>query len=153
MENVTTFQINCGNKVLDLDSRTHIMGILNVTPDSFSDGGKYFEPSLAIDRGLQMVEDGADIIDIGAESTRPGAVPVTAEEELRRIIPVLEGLLKKANVPISIDTYKSAVAETALSAGAQMINDISGVVENGIFRREKVSEVWVGTSEGVKVKK
>ncbi len=127
MEIQTKLQIHCGNKILDLASRTHIMGILNVTPDSFSDGGRYFEPAQAIERGLQMAEDGADIIDIGAESTRPGAEPVTAAEELRRIIPVLEGLLKKANVPISIDTYKSAIAETALSAGAQMINDISGL--------------------------
>lgn len=127
MENQQQFRIQCGNKVLDLSSRTHIMGILNVTPDSFSDGGKYFEPELAIERGLRMAEEGADIIDIGAESTRPGAEPVTVEEELRRMIPVLKGLLKKTNIPISIDTYKSSVAEASLRAGAQMINDISGL--------------------------
>ncbi len=127
MENQQQFRIQCGNKILDLSSRTHIMGILNVTPDSFSDGGKYFEPELAIERGLRMAEEGADIIDIGAESTRPGAEPVTVEEELRRMIPVLKGLLKKTNIPISIDTYKSSVAEASLRAGAQMINDISGL--------------------------
>ena len=121
------FQIQCGNKILDLSSRTHIMGILNVTPDSFSDGGKFYQSEQAIEHGIQMAEDGADIIDIGAESTRPGAKPVAAEEELRRIIPIVEGLIKHVNVPISIDSYKSSVAETALKAGAQMINDISGL--------------------------
>jgi len=127
MERRETFQIQCGDKTLDLSSRTHIMGILNATPDSFSDGGKFYHSELAIEHGIQMVEDGADIIDIGAESTRPGAEPVAADEELRRIIPILEGLLKQVAVPISIDTYKSSVAETALEAGAQMINDISGL--------------------------
>lgn len=127
MENLRTFQLQCGGRILDLSSRTHIMGILNVTPDSFSDGGKFFQPGQAIEHGIQMAEDGADIVDIGAESTRPGAKPVAADEELRRIIPILEGLLKQVAVPISIDTYKSSVAETALEAGAQMINDISGL--------------------------
>ena len=127
MANVETFQIRCGNRTLDLSRRTHIMGILNVTPDSFSDGGKYFDPELAIERGIQMAEDGADIIDIGAESTRPGAEPVSAEEELQRLIPVLDGMLKQVDVLISVDTYKSSVAETVLKAGAHFINDISGL--------------------------
>lgn len=127
MKNVEKLQIQCGSKTLDLASRTHIMGILNVTPDSFSDGGKYLTPGLAIERGIQMAEDGADIIDIGAESTRPGAEPISIEEELQRIIPVLEGLLKQVDVPISIDTYKSSVAETVLKIGANIINDISGL--------------------------
>lgn len=121
------FLLKCGHKTLDLSSRTHIMGILNVTPDSFSDGGYFLNPDLAIERGLQMVAEGADIIDVGAESTRPGANPITIEEELGRLIPVLEGLKKSVTVPISIDTYKSAVAETALKAGAHLINDISGL--------------------------
>ncbi len=121
------FHLQCGTKSLELSSRTHIMGILNVTPDSFSNGGKFFEPEKAIERGLEMVEQGADIIDIGAESTRPGAEPVSVEEELKRLIPVLEGLLKKVDVPISVDTYKSSIAETALKAGAHLINDISGL--------------------------
>ena len=103
------------------------MGVLNVTPDSFSDGGKYLAPELAIERGVQMAEDGADIIDIGAESTRPGAEPISYEEELQRITPVLEGLLKQIDVPISIDTYKSSVAEAVLQIGAKIINDISGL--------------------------
>ena len=103
------------------------MGILNVTRDSFSDGGLYFDKSAAIKRALQMVEEGADIIDIGGESTRPGAEPVAVEEELRRTIPVIEALAKKINVPISIDTYKSEVAEKALDAGASIVNDISGL--------------------------
>ncbi len=127
MANVETFQIQCRNKTLDLSHRTHIMGILNVTPDSFSDGGKYLELEQAIERGIQMAEDGADMIDIGAESTRPGAEPVSVEQELRRIIPVMEGLLKQVDVPISVDSYKSSVAETALKAGAHLINDISGL--------------------------
>jgi dihydropteroate synthase len=127
MENIETFQIQCGSKILDLSHRTHIMGILNVTPDSFSDGGKYFDSELAIERGIQMTEDGADIIDIGAESTRPGAEPVSAGEELQRIIPVLDGLLKQLDVLISVDTYKSSVAEAVLKAGAHLINDISGL--------------------------
>ena len=103
------------------------MGILNVTPDSFSDGGRFFDPASAIHRGIQMVEDGADIIDIGGESTRPGAVPITIEEELRRTIPVIEALAKKLRIPISIDTCKADVAKSALDAGAEMVNDISGL--------------------------
>ena len=115
------------NFCLDFTKKTYIMGVLNITQDSFSDGGLYFDKSAAIKRALQMVEEGADIIDIGGESTRPGAEPVTVEEELRRTIPVIEALAKKINVPISIDTYKSEVAEKALDAGASIVNDISGL--------------------------
>jgi dihydropteroate synthase len=103
------------------------MGILNVTPDSFSDGGRFFDPASAIDRGIQMVEDGADIIDIGGESTRPGADPISIEEEVRRTIPVIEALAKEIRIPISIDTCKAEVAKGALDAGAEMVNDISGL--------------------------
>ena len=106
---------------------TKIMGILNVTQDSFSDGGLYFDKSAAINRAIQMVEEGADIIDIGGESTRPGSEPVPEEEEIRRTIPVIEALVKEISVPISIDTYKSRVANRALEAGASMVNDISGL--------------------------
>lgn len=113
--------------LLDFSNKTYIMGILNVTQDSFSDGGLYFDKSAAIKRAIQMVEEGADIIDIGGESTRPGAEPVTVEEELRRTIPVIEVLAKEINVPISIDTYKSEVAKKALDAGASIVNDISGL--------------------------
>lgn len=113
--------------LLDFSKKTYIMGILNVTPDSFSDGGLYFDKSIAIKRAIQMVEDEADIIDIGGESTRPGSEPVTIEEELRRVIPVIEALAKEIGIPISIDTYKSEVAKRALDVGASIINDISGL--------------------------
>jgi dihydropteroate synthase len=103
------------------------MGILNVTPDSFADGGVHFEPDVAIRNALQMIEDGADLIDIGGESTRPGAKPLSADEELRRVVPVLEGLRGRASVPISIDTYKAAVAERAMDLGATIVNDISAL--------------------------
>ena len=111
----------------DFSKRTYIMGILNVTPDSFSDGGLFFDRSAAIKQALQMVEDGADIIDIGGESTRPGSETVLPEEEIRRTIPVIAAIAKEINVPISIDTYKASVAQMALDAGASMVNDISGL--------------------------
>jgi len=107
--------------------RTLIMGVLNVTPDSFSDGGKYLEPDRAFARAVELEEQGADIIDIGAESTRPGAERVSEAEELRRLIPVLKRLYGKLAVPISVDTYKSAVAEKAVEHGAEIINDPSGL--------------------------
>jgi dihydropteroate synthase len=103
------------------------MAILNITPDSFSDGGLYFDKDKAITQGLRMVEEGADILDIGGESTRPGSKPLELDEELRRVIPVIESLTKELDVPISIDTYKSAVALKAIEAGAEMVNDISGL--------------------------
>jgi len=103
------------------------MGILNVTPDSFSDAGLFFDESAAVKRAFQIVEEGADIIDIGGESTRPGSEPLPLEEELRRTIPVIETLAKEISVPISIDTYKAAVAKRALDAGASLVNDISGL--------------------------
>jgi dihydropteroate synthase len=103
------------------------MGILNVTPDSFSDGGRFFEVSKAVERGMQMAEEGADIIDIGGESTRPGSQPVTEDEEMGRVIPVIERLVREVKTPLSIDTCKARVAEAALHAGASLINDISGM--------------------------
>jgi dihydropteroate synthase len=115
------------HKSFDLSSRTHIMGILNVTPDSFSDGGRFHRFEDAIAQGMGMIQEGADIIDVGGESTRPGSDPVTLEEELSRVIPVISSLAQKTDVPISIDTYKSEVARRALDAGAQMINDISAL--------------------------
>jgi dihydropteroate synthase len=115
------------NFSLDFSKKTYIMGILNVTPDSFSDGGLFFDKSAAIAQALRMAEDGADIIDIGGESTRPGSEPVTVEEELGRTIPVIEAIAKEVTIPISIDTYKAAVAKRALDAGASMVNDISGL--------------------------
>ncbi len=112
---------------LDFNTKTHVMGILNVTPDSFSDGGLHFDHQTAVESGLRMVDDGADIIDIGGESTRPGSEPVSLDEELRRTIPVIEKLSGKVTVPISIDTYKAEVAHRALEAGAALVNDISGL--------------------------
>jgi dihydropteroate synthase len=103
------------------------MGIVNVTPDSFSDGGDYLEVEAAVAHGLQLVEDGAEILDIGGESTRPQAEPVSADEELRRVIPVIERLSGRVSVPVSIDTCKAAVAREALDAGATVVNDISGL--------------------------
>lgn len=112
---------------LDLSSKTHVMGILNVTPDSFSDGGLFYESERAVEHGLKMVEEGADIIDIGGESTRPGSEPVSEEEEIKRVVPVIKKLVSQIKVPISIDTYKSRVARAALDAGASIVNDISGL--------------------------
>ena len=106
---------------------TGIMGIINVTPDSFSDGGKYANVEAAVMRAKQMVADGADIIDIGGESSRPGAEPITANEECRRIIPVVQALAEQSQIPISVDTYKAKVAREALSAGACVINDITAL--------------------------
>jgi len=119
------FRIKGGE--LELGQRTLLMGVLNVTPDSFSDGGLYFDRQLAIERALQMVEEGADIIDIGGESTRPFSEPTPLEEELRRVIPVIEAVAPKISIPISIDTYKAKVAFEALQAGASIVNDISGL--------------------------
>lgn len=115
------------NFSFDFSQKTYIMGILNVTPDSFSDKGLFFEKSAAIEHALRMAEDGADIIDIGGESTRPGSDPVPLEEELGRTIPVIEAIAREVPVPISIDTYKAEVAMRALDAGASMVNDISGL--------------------------
>lgn len=111
----------------DFSERSYIMGILNVTPDSFSDGGLYYNEKKAIEHGSRLVEEGADIIDIGGESTRPGSEPVSVEEEIRRTIPVIKALSREINIPISIDTYKAEVARRALDAGATMVNDISGL--------------------------
>jgi dihydropteroate synthase len=109
----------------DLTRRTLIFGIVNVTPDSFSDGGKFLSPDSAIARALELVTHGADVLDIGGESTRPGAEPVTAEEELRRILPVIKGVRRQTATPISVDTYKAKVANVAIEAGASIVNDIS----------------------------
>ena len=119
-----------GEKSYDLSRRTLVMGILNVTPDSFSDGGRYRAPNRALEHALNMIEEGADIIDIGAESTRPGSAEVTADEELLRLIPVIERLSDKTDVPISIDTRNAGTAAAALQAGAVIINDISGLTHD-----------------------
>jgi dihydropteroate synthase len=120
-----------------------IMGVLNVTPDSFSDGGKYLDPELALARAGEMVHEGADIIDVGGESTRPGAAPVAEAEELRRVIPVIEALAGQVKVPISIDTMKPAVARAALRAGASMVNDVGANREDDALWRA-VAETSAG---------
>lgn len=122
--------LDCRGRELELGRRTLIMGILNVTPDSFSDGGKYNSVQAAVDQANLMVAEGADIIDIGGESTRPDAMKVDIEEELKRVIPIIEAVSASVNVPISIDTYKSDVARNALIAGAHILNDIWGLKED-----------------------
>jgi dihydropteroate synthase len=120
-----------------------IMGILNVTPDSFSDGGRFFEPAAAVARGVEAVQQGAEIVDVGGESTRPEAEPVSEAEELRRVIPVIERLARQIKVPISIDTQKPGVAEAALAAGASIINDIAANRAD-----DKMWRVVAGTGAG-----
>lgn len=119
-----------GNMKYDLSSRTFVMGILNITPDSFSDGGKYFDGKVILEKVVEdavlMEKEGADFIDVGGESARPGSENISIDDELERVIPVIESIKKKINIPISIDTYKSRVAEDALKAGACIVNDISG---------------------------
>jgi dihydropteroate synthase len=112
---------------LVLGEQTLVMGILNITPDSFADGGLRFDPSRAIEDGLQMIEDGAAILDVGGESTRPGAEPLAAAEELRRVLPVVERLAADERAAVSVDTYKASVAREAIAAGATIVNDISGL--------------------------
>ena len=121
------FKLKLPSRTLVLGERTLVMGILNVTPDSFSDGGLFLDPNAAIARALAMEKDGADLIDLGGESTRPGSEGVPAEEELRRVLPVLDGLRGKLKIPISIDTTKSQVAEAAAIAGAEILNDVTGL--------------------------
>jgi dihydropteroate synthase len=114
--------------------RTRVMGILNVTPDSFSDGGRYYDPDTALRHGLEMVEQGADLLDVGGESTRPGSDPVSAEEEWRRIGPVLQSLAGKVDVPLSVDTMKRDVASKAIEVGASIVNDVSGLRDPAMVR-------------------
>jgi len=116
-----------GGRTLELGARTLVMGVINVTPDSFSDGGVFLDSAHAVEAGMRMVADGADLLDVGGESTRPGAHALDAAEEGKRVLPVIERLASKVNVPISVDTYKASIAEAALEAGATMVNDISGL--------------------------
>ena len=122
-EGYRPYSLDCRGRTLALGVRTYVMGILNVTPDSFSDGGRYCDPGPAVERACRLVADGADIIDLGGESTRPGHSPVAEAEELARVIPVLKRLVNEIGVPVSVDTTKSAVARQALEAGAHIIND------------------------------
>ena len=124
-----TFTFRAGDWTLELGRRTAIMGILNITPDSFSDKGLYFAPEAALERAWQIAEEGADILDIGGESTRPGSKGISAEEELRRVMPTLEALAEgsKYPIPISVDTSKAEVAKAALECGAAIINDVTSL--------------------------
>lgn len=133
---MTSYNIAWGSHRLTLGNTTRIMGIVNVTPDSFSDGGLFFNPDSAVAHGEKLVEEGADILDIGGESTRPFSEPVTEEEEIRRVIPVIEKLSKRISIPISIDTTKAVVAKHAIDAGAAIINDVSALHSD-----EKIAEV------------
>lgn len=134
--NITPFVLRCGDYELDLRKKTMVMGIVNVTPDSFSDGGRFYDLDRAVEHAKQLVADGADIIDIGGESTRPGAEKVSLEEELRRVIPVVKAVAQEVDVPISVDTYKAEVAKQAIEAGAHIINDVWGAKAD-----EKMAEV------------
>jgi dihydropteroate synthase len=125
--------LDCGGRKLDL-SRPAVMGILNITPDSFSDGGVFFSPGKAIAQALRMVEEGADIIDIGGESTRPGAPPVSVQEEIDRVLPVLENLRAQIRLPLSIDTSKPGVMRAAVAGGAGFINDVRALREPGALK-------------------
>jgi len=133
-----------GSRSFDLSARPCVMGIVNVTPDSFSDGSRYGTVAAAVDAAMQMVADGADIIDVGGESTRPNASPVDAAEELKRVIPVIEQLAGRVPVPISIDTWKSSVAAAALQAGAEIVNDISAMTFD-----PRMAETIAGTDAGL----
>ncbi|MFY2563077.1 dihydropteroate synthase, partial [Corallococcus terminator] len=115
-----------GERTFEWGSRTYVMGVVNVTPDSFSDGGRYLSAEAAIEHGLAMADAGADLLDVGGESTRPGSQPVTAEQEVARVLPVVEGLRARTSVPLSVDTTKAAVARAVLKAGAHLVNDITG---------------------------
>ena len=126
----TSPQLDCNGRILRLD-RPRVMGIVNITPDSFSDGGAHFDAGAAIAHGLRLAEEGADILDVGGESTRPGSQEVTVEEELRRVVPVIEGLARETTLPISIDTSKPEVMRAAVTAGAGMINDVYGLRREG----------------------
>jgi dihydropteroate synthase len=126
MRRTFAIQLNDG-KTMDLGARTLVVGVLNVTPDSFSDGGRNLEPARAIERALEMESEGADIIEVGGESTRPGATRLPAVEELARVLPVLKGLAGRVRVPVAIDTYKSEVAAAAVAEGVSLINDVSAL--------------------------
>lgn len=129
----TEYTLDCNGKSLDL-SRPQVMGVLNVTPDSFSDGGEFFSVDVAVERALAMRDEGAAIIDIGGESTRPGAQPVSIEEEIRRVVPVIEALRSRLDIPMSIDTRKPEVMRAAVAAGAGLINDVNALRAPGALQ-------------------
>lgn len=127
MKKRKSFRLKLPTRTLDLGERTLVMGVLNVTPDSFSDGGQFFDAEKAVEHALAMERAGADILDVGGESTRPGAAGISAEEEIGRVVPVLQKLRGQLKIPISIDTQKAAVAQAAVESGAEILNDVSGL--------------------------
>ncbi len=127
----TPLRFRCRDHLLNVEEKTRIIGVLNITPDSFSDGGRFLDPGAAIDQAIRMMEEGADILELGGESTRPGALPVPVDEELRRIVPVLRDLRPKLTIPIAVDTYKPEVAKVVLEEGTDIINDVYGVRGEG----------------------
>ena len=133
------------DRVLTVDRRPLVMGIVNVTPDSFSDEGRYADPDAAVAKGLELIRQGADILDIGGESTRPGALPVPLEEELRRVVPVIQALARQTAVPLSVDTSKAEVARASLDEGAQAINDVTALTGDpamaGVIRQSKAGVI------------
>lgn len=131
--------IQIGRRKFELGKHTYVMGILNVTPDSFSDGGKYTDTDSAVERVLEMIKEGADIIDVGGESTRPGAFPVSVEEQIERVMPVIERIKKETDIPVSIDTYKAEVAKEAVKAGCDLVNDIWALQDSKLMA-EVISE-------------
>ena len=144
MNKRTVYEWQCRSRSLKLGERTLVMGILNVTPDSFSDGGHFVEPTAAVDHALEMVAQGADIIDIGGESTRPGADPVSTAEEIRRTVPIISRIREQSDIPLSIDTMKADVATEAVAAGAVIINDVSAFEADA-----RMAEVAAETQAGV----
>jgi dihydropteroate synthase len=140
----TIYDWQCRSRSLKLGERTLVMGILNVTPDSFSDGGHFIEPAAAVDHALEMAAQGADIIDIGGESTRPGADPVSTAEEIRRTVPIIAKIREQSDIPLSIDTMKADVATEAVAAGAVIINDVSAFEADA-----RMVEVAADTEAGV----
>lgn len=142
---MSNFLWQCRGQTLNPVPRPLVMGIVNVTPDSFSDGGSFFDPTRAVEHGLQLVNEGADILDVGGESTRPGAAPVSLDEELRRVVPVVAELAKRTGIPISVDTMKAEVGERCLDAGACILNDVSG------FRDPAMTRLAARTGAGVVV--
>jgi dihydropteroate synthase len=135
-----SFIWRAGDRFLDCRARTLVMGILNVTPDSFSDGGRFFDSEAAVSRGVQMALDGADILDIGGESTRPGSDPVSTTDERERVVPVIKRLASEVDVPISVDTRKHEVAEAALEVGATIVNDVTAGGDPRMFALVRQSE-------------
>ncbi|CAN5688356.1 hypothetical protein BH18ACT3_BH18ACT3_18470 [soil metagenome] len=135
--------LRCGDRQFEIDTRTFVMGVVNITPDSFSDGGRYLDVTAAYDHAMRLLDEGADVVDLGAESTRPGATPIDADEELARLVPVLERLVGAGVTCLSVDTYKAEVAEIAIDVGAAWINDTSGLADARMARVARAADALI----------